>query len=153
MDLSGKYHISDEETKLFRLIKRKAAYWDLMDELAHGDYEGFDPTDEEIEIILDAYENERCSDYTYREEAEDMRFAIDSVRRHEYKVEVHYLAYDTVTVWDMSEEAAHEQARNRFETKGNGCIDGFIRVTSCGTVEDNGIAVDDEDGGHTTSWE
>ncbi len=151
----SKYHISNEEEALFNLVLRKRAYWDFVDEYENGEYEGFDPTDEEIEKILDNYLANRGSDVELSDELDDMRAAIDSVRRRKYDIEVHYLAYDMITVWDVSEKEAHEQAKTRVETLLNGRMDGFIEVTACGTSAIDGVEIPEswDHSEHATRWE
>ena len=148
----SKYHISNEEQALFDLVARKHAYWDFVDEYENGEYEGFEPTDDEVERIIDFYLEERRHDTVREDEIDDMRAAIDNVMRHDYKVEVHYVSYDTWTVSARSEKEAHRIVKERFKPYDR---DHFIKVIAAGTVaigdEDLPESWDDES--HVTRWE
>ncbi|MBQ9041434.1 MAG: hypothetical protein IJ111_01300 [Eggerthellaceae bacterium] len=87
-DLRKKYEINSEEDKVFRAILRKRAFDDLdaeieayvLNEKAEwNDGKKLEPTDEEVELILDDYLDRRYSDYAVQDEMEDMRDAIQSV--------------------------------------------------------------------------
>ena len=154
MGIHDKYgSLSQEEIAMYELVERKFAYADFICELENGDYEGFEPTDEQIEKAIDAYIESRHCGCAREDEIDDMRAAIDKVRRNWYEVEVHYLAYAPMSVLDVDEKAAHLQAKNWFTTMGNGSIDGFIRVVACGTNKIGGEEIDNDNGEHTTEWD
>ena len=65
-----------------------------------------------------------------------------------YKLEVHYLDYETIGVTADTESEAHDKARAMFESTS----EHIIGVTSIGTVEVDGEEIDNEYGTHTTEY-
>lgn len=83
-----KYRISNEEDKLYKTVQRKRAFDDLdaeveayklNDKAQYNDGREFNPTPEEVELILDVYIERRYRDYAIDEEMEDMRRSINKV--------------------------------------------------------------------------
>lgn len=68
---------------------------------------------------------------------------------HFYKLEVHFVDYDTIGVTAESEQQAHEMAKVMFETM----HDHVIGVKAVGTVAVDGDEVDNDNGERTTEWE
>lgn len=66
-----------------------------------------------------------------------------------YKMEVHFVDYDTIGVTAESEEEAHEKAKAVYEAMN----DHIIGVTAVGTVEVDGEETENYDDEHTTRWE
>ena len=87
-DLREKYRITDEEAKLFKVIERKRAFDDLDAAIEEYDMNGksrnnggrkFEPTDEEVELILDEYLEWRYADFAIADEVDDMRRSVQNV--------------------------------------------------------------------------
>lgn len=66
-----------------------------------------------------------------------------------YKLEIHFLDYDTVGITAESEREAHENAKVMFETS----HDHIIGVTAVGTIGIDDVEVDNDNGERTTRWD
>ena len=87
-NLREKYAISDEEMSIFKTVQRKRAFEDLDAEIEaykinhkqdNNNGKMLDPTDEEVERILDEYIDRRYQDFAVSDEMDDMRDAIQTV--------------------------------------------------------------------------
>ena len=66
-----------------------------------------------------------------------------------YKLEVHFVDYDTIGVTAESEAEAHEIAKAMYEQM----HDHIIGVVAVGTIGIDDEEVDNDNGEHTTEWE
>jgi len=144
------YHMTEAEKQMLHELERKRAYMVLYEALNYSeDYYPMELTDDDIDNIIDEFLDNRNGEDAVERIERDMDDAIRRVKERKYELEVHYVVYETTTIVAMSEEEAHEVAKNLFErTRGN-----IIGVRAVGTVKVDGEEVNNEFGEHTTEWE
>ena len=85
-NLREKYSITKEDVVAMNRLRRKWAFDYLMAMLESGGFDDFEPTDEQVERILDEYVELRVydrSDWELEQESDDMCSAIDKVMKGE----------------------------------------------------------------------